>query len=271
MLRVSTLIILDNVESIAAVPLADLLTAATKWSQNATILLTTRQLSRDAMHLSRDAMHHVSTDYPTQGSFIHRHLALAGLRESDAVTYLQHLMTLPPAPDSNVLTEDEKANRRYRDYARLLRLVQFHPLSLKSIAHLLKTQRLTRLEKRLDKAMAEYPDNPVLASLQISIERLDAKAREWLPLLGVFQGGAMEDVLLAITEIPAEEWGKLRPLLETTGLIQVETFPNFNVPYLQFHPSLTTALQSDNDDLRHRHQRRYYELSDYLYNRVVPK
>jgi CHAT domain-containing protein len=182
--QVPTLLILDNVESLAAVPLADLLTAATKWSQNATILLTTRQLSGFAQ-----------ADYPTQGSFIHRHLALAGLRESDAVTYLQHLMTLPPAPDSNVLTEDEKANRRYRDYARLLRLVQFHPLSMKSIAHLLKTQRLTRLEKRLNKAMAEYPDNPVLASLQISIERLDAKAREWLPLLGVFQGGAMEDVL----------------------------------------------------------------------------
>ena len=38
------------------------------------------------------------------------------------------------------------------------------------------------------------------------------------------------------------------------------------MPYLQFHPSLTTALQSDNEDLRHRHQRRYYEFSGYLYN-----
>jgi tetratricopeptide (TPR) repeat protein len=217
--------------------------------------LTTRQLSGFG-----------HADYPTFGSLVHRHKTLAGLQEEEAVTYLQHLMTLPPAPASNVLTEDEKANRRYRDYARLLRLVQFHPLSMKSIANLLKTQRLTRLEKWLDKAMAESPDNPVLASLQISIERLDAEAREWLPLLGVFQGGAMEDVLLAITEIPAEKWAKLRPLLETTGLIQVETLPNNNVPYLQFHPSLTTALQSDNqEDLRHRHQRRYYELSGVLY------
>ncbi|MDM8557467.1 tetratricopeptide repeat protein [Candidatus Parabeggiatoa sp. HSG14] len=252
--QVPTLIILDNVESLALDTLAELLTAATKWSQNATVLLTTRQLS---------GFNHA--DYPTQGSLIHRHLTLDGLRETDAVTYLQYLMTLPPAPDPNVLTQDEQANRRYRDYARLLRLVQFHPLSLKSIANLLKTQRLTRLEKRLNKSMAEYPDNPVLASLQISIERLDAEAREWLPLLGVFQGGAMEDNLLAITEIPAEEWSKLRPLLETTGLIQTETLSNNSVPYLQFHPSLTTALQSDNEDLRHRHQRRYYKLSVYLY------
>jgi tetratricopeptide (TPR) repeat protein len=70
---------------------------------------------------------------------------------------------------------------------------------------------------------------------------------------------------LAITEIPAEEWGKLRPLLETTGLIQVETLSNIRFPYLQFHPSLTTALQSDNEDLRHRHQRKYYELLHDLY------
>jgi len=249
--QVPTLIILDNVESLAAVPLAELLTTATQWSQHAIILLTTRQLSGFG-----------HADYPTVGSLVHRHKSLEGLREDEAVSYLQYLMTLPPAPDPNVLTKDEKAKRRYRDYARLLRLVQFHPLSMKSIANLLKTQRLTRLEKRLNKSMAEYPDNPVLASLQISIERLDAEAQQWLPLLGVYQGGAMEMMLLAITEIPAEKWGRLRPLLETTGLIQVETLANNSVPYLQFHPSLTTALQSDNEDLRHQH--RYYELSGYL-------
>ncbi|MCK5523366.1 MAG: tetratricopeptide repeat protein [Thiomargarita sp.] len=253
--RVPTLLILDNVESLAAATLAELLTAATEWSQNATLLLTTRQLSGFG-----------HADYPSFGSLVHRHKTLEGLEEEEAVTYLQHLMTLPPALAPNMLTEDEKANRRYRDYARLLRLVQFHPLSMKSIANLLKTQRLTRLEKRLDKAMAEYPDNPVLASLQISIERLDAEAREWLPLLGVFQGGAFEYNLLEITEIPKEKWAKLRPLLENTGLIQVETLPNIHFLYFQFHPSLTTALQSDNqDELRHRHQYHYYKLSDYLY------
>jgi len=253
--KTPTLIILDNVESLAAATLAELLTEATQWSQHAPILLTTRQLSGFS-----------HADYPTQGSLIHRHLVLEGLREADAVTYLQYLMTLPPTPDPNLATDD----RSYRDYARLLRLVHFHPLSLKSIANLLKTQRLTRLEKRLNKSMAEYPDNPVLASLQISIERLDAGARRLLPKLGVFQGGAMEHVLLKITKIPAAEWTKLRSLLETTGLIQVETLPNINFPYLQFHPSLTTALQKNNQDkLRYRHQGRYYGLSCYLYNEDV--
>jgi tetratricopeptide (TPR) repeat protein len=249
--QVPTLLILDNVESLESAPLAELLTTATQWSQHAIILLTTRQLS---------GFNHA--DYPTQGSLTHRFMKLAGLREDEAVSYLQYLLSLPPAPDPNLATDD----RRYRDYARLLRLVHRHPLSINVIANLLKTQRLTRLEKQLNQSMAKLPDNPVLASLQISIERLDAEAREWLPLLGVFQGGAMENMLLAITEIPEETWAKLRPLLETTGLIQVETLPNIGVPYLQFHPSLTTALQSDNEDLRHRHQRGYYEFSGYLYN-----
>jgi tetratricopeptide (TPR) repeat protein len=249
--QVPILIILDNVESLASDPLAELLTVATAWSENCSILLTTRQVNGFA-----------HADYPTQGSLIHRHLCLDGLRESDAVTYLQYLMSLPPAPDPNLPTDD----RRYRDYARLLRLVHNHPLSIKVISNLLKSQRLTRLEKRLDKLMAKLPDNPVLASLQISIERLDAEAQQLLPLLGVFQGGAMENMLLAITEIPEEKWAKLRPLLETTGLIQVESLPNIGVPYIQFHPSLTTALQSDyQEDLRHRHQRSYYEFSVRLY------
>ncbi|EDN66582.1 Tetratricopeptide TPR_2 [Beggiatoa sp. PS] len=111
------------------------------------------------------------------------------------------------------------------------------------------------------------PDNPVEVTLQLVIEQLDEESRRLLPRLGVFQGGAMEDVLLEITEIKTEEWSKLRPLLETIGLIQVETLPNISVSYLQFHPSLTTALQLDNqDNLRHRYQFRYYELSSYLYH-----
>ena len=38
-----------------------------------------------------------------------------------------------------------------------------------------------------------------LASLNLSLDRLNAESRRYLPRLGVFQGGAMEDVLIAIT------------------------------------------------------------------------
>ena len=50
----------------------------------------------------------------------------------------------------------------------------------------------------------EHPrteDTPagLLASLELSLDRLDDAARQVLPRLGVFQGGAMEDDLVAIT------------------------------------------------------------------------
>lgn len=133
------------------------------------------------------------------------------------------------------------------------------------MARSLETEDLANLESRLNQLMLELPDNPVKATLQLVIEQLDEESRQLLPRLGVFQGGAMEDVLLDITEIPTEKWSELRSLLETTGLIQVKTLLNISVPYIQFHPSLTTALQSDNsENLRYRHQRCYYELSYYL-------
>ncbi|MCV6636572.1 CHAT domain-containing protein [Candidatus Albibeggiatoa sp. nov. NOAA] len=249
--KVSSVIILDNVESLEADTLAALLSTVSQWSQQARIVLTTRQISGFS-----------HADFPMQGSLVHRHMVLEGLRETDAVAYLQYLLSLPPEIDPNVVHESE---RSYRDYARLLGLVKCHPLSIQTLAYLLKTERLARIEKDLSKLMAELPDNPVLASLQLSISRLDDKAQQYLPLLGVFQGGAFENMLLNITEIPEEKWATLRPLLESTGLIQVETLPNIKYPYLQFHPALSTALASNNAELRQRHQQGYYELSGYLY------
>jgi hypothetical protein len=112
--------------------------------------------------------------------------------------------------------------------------------------------------------MLELPDNPVEATLQLVIEQLDEGSRQLLPRLSVFQGGALEDVLLDITEISIEKWGKLRSALISTGLMQAENV--YGQTYLQFHPSLTTALHSDNqENLRHHHQRCYYELSSKLY------
>ncbi len=251
--KTSTLLMLDNVESLETVVLMELLTVVAKWP--AIVLLTTRQLT---------GFEH--EQYPVAGSLVHRHVVLEGLREADAVDYLQFLLSLPPEPNRGVLMLDEGA-RKYQDYARLLRLVKFHPLSIQTIAHLLKTRVLGSVEERLGQLMAELPDNPVLASLKLSIERLDAEAQQYLPLLGVFQGGAMENTLLNITEIPKEIWAKLRPLLETTGLVQVETLPNIVAPYLQFHPALSTALQSNDDILRQRHQCFYYEFSCDLYNK----
>lgn len=253
--KVATLVILDNLESLAPALLQELLTVAAQWSQigETRVLLTTRQLT-DFAH----------PEFPATGSLKHRVLSLNGLREADAVAYYQRLMTLPPAAS---VRDGKRSEKQLKE---LFRLVQCHPLSINLLAQLLKTQRLEYLEKRLDQLVAASPANPVLASLQLSLERLDKEAQQWLPLLGVFQGGAMEDVLLDVTEITPAIWQQVRPLLESTGLIKVEHLTNISTPYLQFHPTLVPALWSRLDGpqqqtLRQRYQQRYYELSHYLY------
>ncbi|MEK8016568.1 MAG: tetratricopeptide repeat protein [Candidatus Parabeggiatoa sp.] len=240
----ATLLILDNLEALSTESLNELLTVAKAWSEigQCRVLMTTRTPD----------FHH--PDYPieTQNK-IHQSLPLQGLSNEDALKYFERLMKLPPPPQVQPPKRDE--------LLRLFQKVDFHPLSIGLLASRLKEVTPDKLGERLEALLEETPDNRLLASLNLSLDRLDDEARRLLPSLGVFQGGALEMMLLVITEMPLEKWGKLLFLLETTGLIQVETLPNINVPYLQFHPSLSALLKSDNKDLRHRHQRRYYELS----------
>jgi hypothetical protein len=251
-----TLLILDNLESITTKYICELLTVANfvsklreikEWSEigQCRVLLTTR--SPDFHH----------PDYLIEDSLIHQLKQLEGLAEYDALKYFERLMKWPPPPQLQQPKRDELLI--------LFQKVDFHPLSIRLLASRLKEVTPDKLGERLEALLEETSDNPLLASLNFSLDRLDEEVRRLLPLLGVFQAGALEMMLLAITEIPVEKWKILRPALEATGLIQPENLPWFKVPYLKFHPSLSTALQSDNEDLRHRHQRRYYELSHDLY------
>jgi tetratricopeptide (TPR) repeat protein len=245
-----TLLILDNLEAVPKQPLRELLDVAKRWSEvgNCRVLLTTRML--DFAH----------PDYPTEGSLRHLSLPLGGLGREDALAYFQSLMKLPPAPqfdppERNVLLE-------------LFKLVAFHPLSIGLLARQLKVRRPAELGQRLEALIAETPDNPLLASLNLSLERLDGEARQWLLRLGVFQGGAMELNLVEITQFTTEQWLTLRPTLEFTGLIQPENL--FGKTYLKFHPTLAPALWSrlssdEQAELLARHRLRYYQLSRYLY------
>jgi tetratricopeptide (TPR) repeat protein len=252
-----TLLILDNLETLQPQPLRELLDVAKQWSEvgDSRVLLTTRML--DFAH----------PDYPTEGSLRHRSLPLGGLDKEDALAYFQKLMEFPPAPqfdppERNVLE-------------RLFKLVDFHPLSIGLLARQLKVRRPAELGQRLEALIAETPDNPLLASLNLSLERLDAEAHQWLPRLGVFQGGAMEHILLMITEFSEEQWQKLRPALESTGLIQPEILPGIRYPYLKFHPTLAPALWSrlsseEQTELLASHRKKYYRLSAFLYDEDTP-
>ncbi|QLE40439.1 CHAT domain-containing protein [Nostoc sp. C052] len=242
----ATLLILDNLETLPAETLRELLTVAKQWSEvgECQVLLTTRTPD----------FHH--PDYPTQGSRKHISLPLRGLGQEDALAYFQSLikLTLAPLfdpPKRGVLLE-------------LFKLVDFHPLSIGLLAKQLENRRPAELGQRLETLIAQTPDNPLLASLNLSLERLDAEAMQLLPRLGVFQGGTLEIHLLKITEISQSQWQTLRPALEATGLIQV------NQPFLKFHPTLAPALwprlsPEAQIQLFARYQQQYYQLSRYLY------
>ena len=109
----------------------------------------------------------------------------------------------------------------------------------------------------------------LLASLDYSLRRLSEAQRALLPRLALFEGGASEDDLLAITEIPETEWIKLRQALEQAALLTAEQVEGFTAPFLHFHPVLAPYLRSQHGAgdaaLRERYARRYYGLANYLY------
>jgi tetratricopeptide (TPR) repeat protein len=107
--------------------------------------------------------------------------------------------------------------------------------------------------------------------LNLSLGRLGWGARSLVGRLGVFEGGAMESELLAITEFTPEQWQPLRRQLESAGLIRSEVLANIEVPFLKFHPTLARVLwgslsKGEQGELQQRYRHRYYVLSDFLYH-----
>lgn len=192
--QTATLLILDNLEALTADALRGLLDVAQVWSQagQGRVLLTSRQPDFD----------HVG--YKTEGSREHIRIVLSGLGSKaypvDALNYFQALMTLPPVPTVAAPSRAALVN--------LFKLVDFHPLSIGLLARQLKDRRPAELGQRLERLLAETTDDKdksLVASLNLSLDRVGPEVREWLPRLGVFQGGAFEDDLMAITGLGLTE------------------------------------------------------------------
>jgi tetratricopeptide (TPR) repeat protein len=216
------------------------------------VLLTTRQPD----------FHH--PDYKPEGSRQHIALPLRGLGSEaypqDALDYFKALLALPPAPTTPV--PDRAA------LVKLFALVDFHPLSIGLLGRQLKDRRIAEVGQRLADFLTEN-DNPLMASLKLSLDRLDDQVRQWLPKLGVFQGGAMEPDLLDITGFSESDWQPIRAQLEQTGLIRVEYLSNITPPYLKLHPTLAPMLwiqllSEDQTTLQTRYYKRYCQISGYL-------
>ncbi len=250
--RTPTLVILDNLEPLAAPDLKpaldELLDAAAAWSQlqcrdprhrGTRILCTTRQ----------PALDHPA--FRAAGTRVHRAIALTGLgsryNPDDALEWYAALALLPPLPSV--------PPPRRAALIDLFERVAFHPLSIRVLAQQLKDRGPEALGERLEALLkgagASRPEAAggtpasLHASIQLSLDRLDPAARALIPRLGVFQGGACEDDLLAITglgvpdEAPPDAQGRaqlqmlldalasgdLGPVLRASGMPEGTVLP----------------------------------------------
>ena len=261
--KTPTLVILDNLEALEEKPLRELLDAAVGWSEagGSRVLCTTR--TPDFGH----------PDYRVEGTLIHQRVILDGLGSrkapDDALEWFAELTKLPPKPTVS------KAPER-GDVIELFEKVKFHPLSIRVLAQQLKTRPPDELGERLEELLlapisAEGIIPELAASIQLSLDRLDEAAGAVLPRLGVFQGGAMEPDLLAITEIDEQVWPALRRQLEAAALIEAEELTGAGVPFLRFHPTLAPMLWSqlsaeERERLSAAHRERYCALAAHLYH-----
>ena len=239
-------------------PLTQLLDMAKKWSETgqSCVLITTRQ--PDLAH----------ADFPKSGRLKHCQMSLGKWDEKEALRYFDTLMTLPPRPAYGMPNRDV--------LEKLFEQIDYHPLSINILTCHIKNDSVSALNERVEKLLAALPaDTPhsekwQVASVNLSLEQIDAPVQPYLPRLSVFQGGAFENVLQAITNIPDAQWHTLRYNLEATGLVQVETLNGVTVPYLKFHPGLAPVLgarlsEQERQALRNRYRRGYYEMSNFLY------
>ncbi len=259
--RRRVLVILDNLEDLSREAGQALLGQAVAWSEagQSRVLITTRQ----------DDLGHGR--YGRSG-YEHQLMALTGLGTvaypDDAIDYFQALMAVPPQPDR---LPARKA------LIELFGMVDFHPLSIALVAEQLRSRGIVDVIQALDRLLGEVPegqgkDRSLVASLNLSLERLDGGARALVGRLGVFEGGAFENVLLDITEFTAKQWQPLRRQLESAGLVRAEGLENVGVgvPFLKFHPTLARVLwasleEGEQEALQRRHRERYYALSGWLY------
>ncbi|KYF46702.1 hypothetical protein BE04_47695 [Sorangium cellulosum] len=169
----------------------------------------------------------------------------------------------------------------YPELRDLLQKLDHHPLAIQLVLRALGDTTLTlkAIDEEFATLLPRFTDDTetgrsrsLMASLEYSLRRLSEEQRELLVRLAPFEGGASEDDLLAITEIPEAAWAKLRPALEQAALIRAEQVHQaVRVPFLRFHPVLAPYLRmragAEDEGLRERYAKRYAQVAHYLYNR----
>ncbi len=168
-----TLLILDNLESLIQTDdsgnedrtrLDALLDAARHWSEAGAsrVLCTTR--TPDLAHAA----------FPTDGDARCRYLKLRGLHPQDAWDWYLSLLRQAAAPPRWPVGRDE--------LLALFQRVANHPLSIGLLVETLKDRPIAQVRTRLEALLADG-GGPLVASLDLSLERLDPESLALLPRL----------------------------------------------------------------------------------------
>lgn len=196
------------------------------------------------------------------------YLRLSGLAGDDAYQLATSLLTS---------LRIDRRRSQYQSLRELLQQLGYHPLSIQLVLPALRSYSLAKIQEDFVALLPKFADDAetgrnrsLLASLEYSLQRLNEQQRGLLLRLVVFEGGAMESRLLAITEIAEAEWAALRQALEQAALLKVERLDGVNVPFLRFHPVLIPFLRGEtkaqDEALKARYVQRYYEASNYYHD-----
>ncbi len=170
---------------------------------------------------------------------------------------------------------------------RLLDFLGEHPLSIQLVTPHLREypdvqtviERFETLYPGFTAGKAKARNESLEVSLDFSLDRLSETARARIAALGVFEGGALEFVILMVTGLKPSEWLPARAELVRAGLATVEMESPFSIEtaegqfgghFLRFHPTLTPALRRRLDAaalpaLETAYWQAYYQLANHLY------
>jgi hypothetical protein len=174
------------------------------------------------------------------------HKELSGLAPSDALELAASILEASSLPRPPRVPLEE-----------LLTFLKGHPLSLQLALPQLRDYSAEQLVEQYQSILphmktgeAKERNESLEVSLRFSLDRLGMDALNWLSRLWIFEGGAMEHVLLMITEIPEETWNALKPQLTSTALIRMEEILGVEQPFIHFHPTLAPFLRTIDEGRR---------------------
>lgn len=226
----STLLILDNLESIQPLPSGEAILGVEhfdifiqffsrllKSSKQTRLLFTTREALPSPFN---------------QGRHIQR---LGQLTPSDALHLIAAVMQAEGIPVPSLNADDLEA-----EFGALARTANYHARALSLLTKQLAERKdeLPQLNSDLSHLMleleAKYPgqrENSLFASLELSLKRLPKEMRQVVDALAVYQGGADVATWAMLAEVEQDVIGKTGDALVKVGLAELalDEFPFFKI------------------------------------------